>query len=122
MISKKPPRDLPETDRDALQRALDLDGGLPEMVKQSGWLAAAEQASFSAQHKSLGLRPWQDAPVYADLADLDRSEPGHRSKKWEAARLLQKLLDAGLSRYEPSPAEALAKLKKDALAADGVEP
>jgi hypothetical protein len=103
MAKTRPPKGLDPVDLDALQRALDAEGGRAEQIKHSGWLYAAEGAAYSQQYKALQLKPWQFTPCWVGLDDLERFEPGDHSRRWEAARLLQKLLDAGLSRYQPPP-------------------
>ena len=99
--------ELTAVDRDALERALALarreaKGGASRSCAwcEDGWFKAAHFAAYSRQIDALGLKPWQSPPVYGDI-------PGDTA----AAALLQRLLDAGLSRYEPSPIEALRALE-----------
>ncbi|MBR0778740.1 hypothetical protein JQ625_28265 [Bradyrhizobium diazoefficiens] len=59
-----------------------------------------------AQSRSLNLDPWQSPPMYATAADLKRPY-GDPSGRRELAELLQRMRDAGLSRFEPDPLRAL---------------
>jgi hypothetical protein len=49
--------------------------------------------------------------MYARLSDLDRPYGDPRAAR-ESAELLKRLLDAGLSRFEPTPLQALAGAEK----------
>jgi hypothetical protein len=94
-------------DREALQRALKLLRSEPEYAAQitakveaEGWESAARFASYCLQIDNLGLKPWMDPPCFAE----DRPDP-------EALAILIKLVAAGLSRYEPDPVAALARVR-----------
>lgn len=96
---------LSPIDRDALARALAIEqaGDEPGRRDQGrDWFEAATSASYACQRRALGLRPWQSPPCYGD------AHPGHDGHA-DAAVLLQRLLDAGLSRWEPDPLQALAQ-------------
>jgi hypothetical protein len=102
---------LSAVDHDALGRAVALvraseDPGrrdqIARMLAEDDWFEAATFAAYSCQRRALGLRPWQDPPCYGDSSNDGRNA--------EAAALLQRLLDAGLSRWEADPAGALAAL------------
>ena len=108
---------LSEVDRNALGRALALakersrgelrrDGEtqIERMLKRQLWQEVAQFAVYGCQMKSLGLRPWQFPPAWVSPNDLD---PEHA----DAVALLKRLLDAGLSRWEPDPIGALAKVE-----------
>jgi hypothetical protein len=62
------------------------------------------------------IRPrlWQPTPADIDPADIEaiisKGDDG-RNGRFQAARLLRKMLKAGLSRFEPMPIEALAAAK-----------
>jgi hypothetical protein len=96
-------------DRDALRRALALVRAespgravqIATKLKDEPWEQVAEFASYCCQIDNLELRPWQDPPLYAEL----------RPDQPNALALLVKLLGAGLSRYEPDPAAALAQVR-----------
>jgi hypothetical protein len=72
-----------EEERELLDRQLARD-----------WTEAALQCVYRCQIANLHLRPWQSPPVAA----VDNPE---------ALRLRSKLIEAGLSEYEPNPATAL---------------
>jgi hypothetical protein len=91
---------MTEVDREALTRALALAKGVPQVERQR-WDDAASAAAYHLQLKNLRLKPWQDPPMYGDI---ERAQPG-------AAELLARLLAAGLSRYEPDPIAALARVE-----------
>jgi len=111
-------RPLSEVDRDALGRALALakersrneprrDDGLTQierMLKREPWQEVAEFAVYGCQKRSLGLKPWQWPPAWVHLDD---THPEHTA----AVALLKRLLDAGLSKYEPDPLAALAAIE-----------
>jgi hypothetical protein len=59
-------------------------------------------AARCAQSRSSNLAPWQLPPFRASLRDLDKLY-GDPSGKRESAELLKKMLDLGLSPFEPSP-------------------
>jgi hypothetical protein len=95
--------DLSEVDREALQRAIDLvlaevAGGRDHefwvQLVQENWQEAAERASYHAQCVSLALKPWEMPPASGGV------------------ELAGRLVRAGLSIYEPNPAEALAKVRR----------
>ena len=104
-------------DRDALERALAATVAEPirsrqiaNMIKTDGWRSAAEFASYHCQHRALATRPWELAPIDVDEDDpIPGGDDAHR--KGRAITLLRRLLAAGLSRYEPSPLTALAKME-----------
>jgi len=78
-------------------------GQLDAMIEERGWLATAQFASYSRQIANLALRPWQCPPA----AVCDEDNP-RTSEEAEAAVVLRRLLELGLSRYEPNPLEAIA--------------
>jgi hypothetical protein len=98
---------MSETDRDALTRAMEMARRDPDraeqldaMVAESGWQEAAEFSAYCMQGRALRLKPWESPPLcFAENDEGD--EPGRV--------LLRKMLDAGLSRYEPDPLTALEK-------------
>jgi hypothetical protein len=105
---------MDEIDKEALTRALELTKAEPEraerlesMLKDRSW---EEVAQFAAQHqqcKNLGLKPGETPPCHGAV---NLSAPGTAAdESFPAAnRLLQRLLDAGLSQWEPDPEAALA--------------
>jgi hypothetical protein len=105
--------DLTAADRDALKRALQQMRSASEehrahydaILEKRGWFEAASHAAYSAQIKSLGLRPWQAVPFEA--AD-EVDEVGGYGKTAEEVLLKQRMLDLSISLYEPNPREAIA--------------
>src|SRR5258706_14366310 len=68
-------------------------------------------ASSCAQSKNLGLAPWQGPPCRASLRDLDKPFDDARGER-QAAELLQRLLQLGLSRFEADPIGAIAEAER----------
>jgi hypothetical protein len=101
---------ISEVDKAALERVMDLaqrvlDAAELELiankVKAEGWVRGAEFAAYSVQCEILHLKVWQEPPCVCSEDD-----PDERDK--DGQRLLQRMLAAGLSRYEPDPLAALA--------------
>jgi hypothetical protein len=105
---------LTPADEDALTRAVAVtraeDPGrakqIDSMLADESWQSVAVFAATCAQSRSLNLAPWQLPPFRASLADLNQP-PGDVSCRRESAKLLRRLLDAGLSPFEPVPLQAL---------------
>jgi hypothetical protein len=98
-------RSDPEYRDEALKRALSLLRSDPEYRDQiaaklagQSWEDVAHFCAYCCQ--IVGLKPWQDPPMYAET----RPDP-------DALAILVKLLGAGLSRFEPDPAAALAEVR-----------
>jgi hypothetical protein len=113
------PKRKPSVDDEALERALAAalarqrasdvprrDGltQIEDMLRDRPRREVCEFASYSMQVHNLGLRPWQSPPCHGD------SYPGHDGHAAGAA-LLQRLLAAGLSRFEPDPIAALERVE-----------
>jgi hypothetical protein len=106
-----------KVDRDAMQRALvearqESPGPANQLAwleREFGWERAGDQASYNCQCRNLALRPWQSPPMSANITDEDDSM-GPAGGRKAAAVLLKRLLDAGLSRYEPDPIGALERV------------
>jgi hypothetical protein len=109
---------LSPVDQDALKRALEIvRSKSPDDREQidcklatEAWEDVAAFASYSAQCDALGLKPWQAPPCWIDdvVGTINAGNDGTLGD-YQAARLLRRLLDAGLSRFEPDPLGALAK-------------
>ena len=98
--------DYDKVDRDALQRAVNVRYvsvkgkiELLEALAARSRREVAERAAYSCQIKALKLRPWESPPCWG---------AGFHSTP-QAAQLLDRLLAAGLSMWEPDPIAALAK-------------
>ena len=105
---------LSAVDRDALERAIKIalasdEPGFAEQIerklKKDDWMEQqGTSASYGCQRRALQLRPWQSPPSYAD------AHPGQDGHD-QARELLNRLLDAGLSRWEPDPIGALRAIE-----------
>jgi hypothetical protein len=74
------------------------------MLQDRSWFDVARFACRCVQDQSLGLRPWEKPPCI--VSDNFADEP-HNQRA--AIKLLQKMLAAGVSRYDPNPITALKK-------------
>jgi hypothetical protein len=115
---KKRSARLSEVDREALERALVLyrqrDAAcrqqVDDLLKERDWFSVATLAAYGMQCERFKLRPWQSPPTEIDDPDAYEYVKGEDIYgRRAAARLLKRLLDAGLSRYEPDPIAALER-------------
>jgi hypothetical protein len=86
--------------------------GWPEETDEDREAAQRAQELGITQYDNLDLRPWQYPPHYINEDEIPEflaagSDPNDAQKKFEAATLAKRLLDAGLSLYEPDPERAL---------------
>ena len=106
-----------EIDRDAFERAIaqmrsdsaDSRELIDAISAKQGFEQAGETAAYHCQCRALRLKPWQPPPMYA-APRTDGPEDGvmgHRA----AELLLQRMLAAGLSRFEPDPLAAHARIE-----------
>jgi hypothetical protein len=94
---------LSRIDREALERALKIDGR--KLKRGDDWEDVATSAAYSCQIDSLKLKPWQDLPMFAsDDKPRDEHPSAGRVAAWALRR---RLIKAGLSVYEPNPIRAL---------------
>jgi hypothetical protein len=106
---------LSDIDRQALELAIVIGRTLrPDLIDrylaEKPWLEAAIDASHICQQTKLNLRPWECWPPCAvEVGETDAPGLEHRGISKSAA-LLARLLAAGLSRYEPDPVNALARV------------
>jgi hypothetical protein len=116
MMATTTPNAISDVDRDALERALaimlrhrELGGDKRRIAEgQEPWDAIAHHAAVSCQIASMGLKPWQVAPCEVEINQTDaRGNEHHRTR--HASLTLERLLHAGLSRFEPNPPSALAR-------------
>jgi hypothetical protein len=113
-MGKVKPVKLTNVDREALERAIALyrqrDSAsrdqIDDLLRTRSWREVAELAAYGCQCDRLGLRPWQSPPTEVDVSYEHMTGDDHRGLR-AAAQLLRRLLDAGLSRYEPDPLHAL---------------
>ena len=109
---------LSPADMDALTRAVAEQrarGGerkqqIEDMLATRTWLETAKFAAYSLQILHLEIKPWQVVPcdVMPDAVDAPGDEMRHVGS---AARIVRRLLAAGLSRYEGDPLAALERAK-----------
>jgi hypothetical protein len=108
-------------DREALERCIEIMRASKEpsdrkqierTLDEDGWQKAADSAVYHCQMNALRLRPWQSPPCWIDSRDIKpiitRGDDGVTGD-YAAAKLLQRMLAHGLSRWEPDPVAALAK-------------
>ena len=98
---------MSEADRAALDECLRLARADPtcrqqidSMLEERDWREVAEFAAYGCQRRALKLKPWQSPPCWGNEDDS------------RSIALLNRMLEAGLSAFEPSPLEALAKAKR----------
>ena len=96
---------LDPVDREALERAVqlmlanrELGAHVAETLRERPWLSVAHFCVFSLQMDALSLKPWEHPPAWGGTPDADA--------------LADRLREAGLSRYDPDPAAALARAAK----------
>jgi hypothetical protein len=115
---------LSKVDRDALERALALDPDrdpanppINRRLDPERWYEAARSAAYGLQCDVLRPEPWQPVPAneYVSVTD-DDSEYGPVMGRAAAAELLRRLLEAKLSRFEPDPINALARVEAERAA------
>jgi hypothetical protein len=116
------PDAISAVDRAALERALaimlrhrelgrDFRHRLDE--QKEPWADIARHAALSCQLQSMGLKPWQVAPCEAEINQIDPPGDEHHRTR-HASLTLERLLNSSLSRYEPDPPAALARVERAA--------
>jgi hypothetical protein len=88
------------------------DEHITEKIEEDGFETAGRFAAYYCQRKRLKLAPYEFPPCW--LSDVDDVEGPDFKGKLKAARLLKRLLDAGLSKFEPDPIAALEAAKLQA--------
>jgi hypothetical protein len=69
--------------------------------RSRSWRSVAEFCASHRQIETLNLEPWESPPCRIDLAgDIGENEE-------DGAELLQRMLRAGISRFDPDPVRAL---------------
>jgi hypothetical protein len=116
-------------DRRALARCLKLvethptDLGRRHQMREKkldreSWISRAEFACQIAQQEALRLKPWECCPAFADPAPDDTDGWAHQKAK--ARVVADRLRQLGLSIFEPSPLDAIARAE-EALRRQGPE-
>jgi hypothetical protein len=103
--------------REDAQRRDQLDA---KLAWGEPWSEVAQFAAYCCQTEKLRLLPWQEPPMHADLDGAVDDFPS--AGRVAASQLLRRLLDAGLSRFEPDPINALAAAADAAAQAAGQQP
>ena len=109
--------ELSKTDCDALKRCIEMARTYPNRSEQidwkieyGGWQNSAKFCAYLCQSRNLRLEIQEFPPCW--LLDADDVEGPAFKRKPQAAKLLRRLLAAGLSQYEPDPIRALAAAEK----------
>jgi hypothetical protein len=112
-----------EVDNEALRRGLALALADPDPLRRQqirhklqavergefSWQSVAEFACYGLQGQNLSLKPWECPPMHACPGATGHGRYYFNQPK--AAALRQRLVDAGLSIFEPDPLGALAKIE-----------
>ena len=110
---------LSDVDRDAFTRAIAMARTYPNRdeqinwkLKEGGcsWQDTAKFCAYLCQSRNLKLAIYEFPPCWLLDAE-DTKGPAFKGKP-QAAKLLRRLLAAGLSQYEPDPIRALAAAEK----------
>jgi hypothetical protein len=125
-----------QIDHEALERCIETMRNSKEpsdrkqierMLAKDGRQKAGASAAYHCQMHALRLRPWQSPPCWLDPGDIKATLAAGDdgiAGDYAAARLLQRMLESGLSQYEPDPITALAKVAptREQRASDGLLP
>jgi hypothetical protein len=111
-----------QVDERALQSAVALarresaecDRQVAAMLESRTWQEVAEFCSYCCQSQHLHLQPWQDPPCVIDLASALREPMGDQRALREGGELLKQMLALGISKYHPSPLDALRQAEEKA--------
>jgi hypothetical protein len=97
-------------DLDALRRCVALTRAesavrrqqIDDLLTREPWIEVAQHCAYRRQMKALGLPPWAQPPSTCGEEDAAANE------------LLDKMLDADISQFEPDPIAALARAEAKA--------
>jgi len=105
--------ELDPVDQKALERALAMVRQIDSKLEDEPRVDVARFAAYCCQCNNLHLKPWQPPPCWVDelVSDI-HAGPDGIGGQYQAAKLLQRLLEAGLSRFEPDPESALKEVRK----------
>ena len=109
---------LSALDRDALRRAMAAARAespgraeqLDELLRREPWEQVAAFAASVCQGAALDLAPWESVPSEAETLCWEHGRQVVK-RDAKAGALLDRMLAAGLSQFEPSPIEALKAAK-----------
>jgi hypothetical protein len=117
---------ISKVDRDVFERALAIMLKHRELIyrgdfkrrldeREEPWDAIGRHAALVCQVESMGLKAWQVAPCEVEINEIDA--PGYEHRRTRHASLtLERLLNGGLSRYEPDPPAALERIEGESAA------
>jgi hypothetical protein len=113
---------LTAADIDAMTRAIEMcraEGAgrhrqIDAKLKDEKWARVGRFASYCSQTTTLRLEPWETPPIWIRDIDAALHAPDDARRVRDAARLLQKMLALGISRYEPSPMKAIERAEAEA--------
>ncbi|MBR0806765.1 hypothetical protein JQ636_24750 [Bradyrhizobium japonicum] len=111
---------LTDIDRAALERSLTVarsEGGprshqLDAMLRERPWVSVAAFASVCSQTRTLHLEPWEWRPAWITDIEAALRIPSDARHIRGSARLLQKMLARGLSRFEPPPCRRFEQVEQ----------
>jgi hypothetical protein len=111
--------DIAEVDRLALDRAIQLtlaeeDQGRVEqvqsMLKERSWGEVALFCAYHQQGRNLCIKPWEYTPCWIEPDEVDAIIACRQDgQQYGAAKLLKRMLAAGLSAFDPTPLQSLAR-------------
>jgi hypothetical protein len=84
---------------------------IDSMLTTRTWQEVAEFAAYCCQTESLDLKPWEWPPIWITDIEDALSQPEDARRIRSAALLLQTMLRAGLSKWEPNPLGALDQVE-----------
>jgi hypothetical protein len=112
---------LAERDRAAMREAIDAmrrEGGadaewIEGKLAERGFEEAGHAASYHCQYAALRLKPWEFAPCWVAPDEVDAIiAAGEDRKRYGAAKLARRMLDAGASLFAPDPERALREARR----------
>jgi hypothetical protein len=111
---------LTDVDRDAMTRAIETTRNesrarrrqVDSMLASRPFERVGRFASFSCQMDALHLDPFEVPPCWINNIDVALITPNDARHIPGSARLLQKMLALGLSRFEPNPLQAIQQAEQ----------
>jgi hypothetical protein len=112
---------MDERDRAAMREAIDAmrrEGGadaewIEGRLRDDGFEEAGHAAVYHLQYAALRLRPWEFAPCWVAPDEVDAIiAAGDDGKRYGAAKLAKRLIDAGVSPFHPDPERALREASR----------
>jgi hypothetical protein len=79
------------------------------------WEQVGAFCAYHCQTRALGLAPWQRPPCLIEDPEAALRGPDDLSGRHNAARLLQRMIKAKVSRWHPDPMAALAEAERNAV-------